>query len=86
MIRQSEFAALQHKTILTVLELSKYTGYSTKYIYKLVHKRKIRFYKPRGGRRLFFLMTDVEAWLLHNRCLTVEEILEEYSPLKLDIK
>ena len=42
------------------------TGWSKNYIYKLVHLRKIPFYKPLGG-RVFFKQDELERFIFQNR-------------------
>lgn len=70
-----EIASYSFKEILSAKELAEYTTYSLKYIYKLVHERKLKFYKPKNGRKLFFLRSEIDKWLLENQGLTVSEII-----------
>jgi len=50
------------KTILSVDEAAEFTGFSKFYLYKLIHQKKIPYYKPLGG-RVFFRPAELEAWL-----------------------
>lgn len=51
---------------LTVTEAAAFTGYSKAYIFKLVHLKKIPFYKPEGG-RILFALDDLKAFCFRNR-------------------
>lgn len=63
------------KKVLTVEELSVYTGFQKSYIYKLVHKKVIPYSKP-NGKMLFFDRDKVDLWLLTNNSNTNAEIEE----------
>ena len=54
------------KAGLNIEEASLFTGLAKNYLYKLVHQKKIPFYKPLGG-RLFFKREELEAFLFRNR-------------------
>jgi len=64
------------KPILTVDDLINYSGYSRSYIYKLVHRNAIPFYKP-GGKNLFFKREEINEWLLQNKSKSESELEEE---------
>ena len=51
---------------LTVEEAAEFTGLSRNYLYKLVHTRRIPYYKPLNG-RLYFKPTELEAFIFRNR-------------------
>lgn len=53
--------------ILSIEEVSEITGYKKATIYKLIHERKIPFYKPaHGGRKVFFKKVEIDQWLQFN--------------------
>ena len=54
------------KQILTVEDLINYTGFSRSYIYKLVHKNILPYYKP-NGKTLFFQKKEIDSFLLNNK-------------------
>ena len=54
------------KKAMTVEDVIRYTGFSRNYIYKLVHLKKIAYFKPMGG-RLFFKLEDIESLIFRNR-------------------
>jgi excisionase family DNA binding protein len=54
------------KAALSVNEAAAFTGLSPNYIYKLVHLRKLPFYKPLNG-RIYFKQTELEDFLFRNR-------------------
>lgn len=66
------------KKVLTMDEVSKYTGLSKSYLYKLTSSKQIPFYKP-NGKTIFFEREELENWLLQNRAKTTTEIDEEAS-------
>ncbi len=47
-------------------EAVEFTGYSESYIYKLIHSRKIPYYKPTKG-KVFFRQSELEEFLLHRK-------------------
>ena len=51
---------------LTIEEAVQFTGLSRHYLYKLVHLRRIPYYKPLKG-RLYFKPGELEAFLFRNR-------------------
>lgn len=50
------------------------------YIYLLIHKRKIPFYKP--GRKVYFDKIELQNWILNSKVKTQIEIEEEYKKKK----
>ena len=57
---------MQTQKALSVDEAAAFTGLSKNYIYKLIHERKIPFFKPLGG-RVFFKQEDLESFIFRNR-------------------
>ena len=57
---------MQTQKALSVDEAATFTGLSKGYVYKLVHQRKIPFYKPLGG-RVFFKQDELEAFIFRGR-------------------
>ena len=78
-------AEILEKEVLTLDELSKYTGFSKSHIYKLTHKKEIPHYKP-SGKMIFFKLADVKRWLLTNRVSTKAEIESQASAILLNSK
>lgn len=78
-------AEILEKEVLTLKELSIYTGFSKSHIYKLTHHNKIPHYKP-GGKVCFFKMTEVKEWLLSNRVSTKDELQSQASAYLLNSK
>lgn len=59
-------------------EFCEMTGYSKQTAYKLVHERKVPFYKPEhGGRKILFKRKEVEEWLTATRVATLDEFCDE---------
>ena len=57
---------MQSQKALSVDEAAAFTGLSKNYIYKLIHQRKIPFFKPLGG-RVFFKQEELESFIFRNR-------------------
>ena len=51
---------------LTVDEAAQFLGFKKNYVYKLIHLKKIPFYKPLGG-RVYFKAEELEAFVFRNR-------------------
>lgn len=49
---------------------------SKSFLYKLTHRREIPFFKP-NGKKIYFLKTDLNNWLLRNRVSSNEELEQE---------
>jgi len=54
------------KAFLSVREACIFMGIKEGYIYQLIHKKKIPYYKPSGG-RVFFRQGELEEFLSRNR-------------------
>ena len=52
------------KKVMNVEDLSIYSGYKTKYIYKLVNLNQIPFHQKEKGAKLFFEKSVIDEWLL----------------------
>ena len=64
------------KEILSVDEAAAFLGMKKSYLYKLTMARKLPHYKPMG-KMVYFRKTELEQWLLSNRCATDEELNRE---------
>ena len=66
------------KEVFGLDEFCEMTGYSKQTAYKLVHERKVPFYKPEhGGRKILFKRKEVEEWLTATRGATLDEFCVE---------
>ncbi len=61
---------------LTVEQAAEYTGFSVAYVYKLIHLKKIPFFKPEGGKILFSL-DDLKNFCFRNRQAAEYELQEQ---------
>ncbi len=50
-----------------------YLNVSKSFLYKLTHKRLIRFSKP-NGKKIYFLKSDLFKWMQSNPIKTIAEI------------
>jgi excisionase family DNA binding protein len=48
---------------LRVKQAAEYLGVSQHHVYRLAERRLIPHYKSRGGKVLYFLLTDLEAYI-----------------------
>ena len=58
---------------LDIVEAATYLHQSISHIYQLTSRGLIAHFKP-NGKKLYFLKSDLDAYLLRNRRSTVEEI------------
>lgn len=65
------------KSVLTIGDVALLTGYSVKYLRRLIAEHEIAYY--RRGNRVFFDRTEVENWMTANRIQSNEEIRHKAS-------
>ena len=56
---------MRDKKTLTVVECSRYTGYSISYLYKLTSSKSIPHFKR--GKKIYFDKDEIDAWLKQNK-------------------
>jgi excisionase family DNA binding protein len=69
-------AAAGKKPPIRISEVMELTGFSSSYIYKLVHWKKIPCHKPTNG-RLFFYESEIMDFLSRNRQAADYEVAEQ---------
>lgn len=69
---------LDNKEVLTLNEVSNYTGLSKSHIYKLCSTGGIPFYKP-FGKVNYFDKLEIIQWLKQNRVATTKELESKAS-------
>lgn len=75
----------EEETFLTVAQASKLLGYSQSYIYKLIMRREIAYYKIGAGRAVRFAKSDLLAYL--NKCrVSSQDELQAQAELNLALK
>jgi excisionase family DNA binding protein len=62
--------------LMTTTEAARYLGLKPSYLYKLMMRRAIPYYKP-GGKLCFFAKADLDAWLTRVRVKSQIEIDSE---------
>jgi excisionase family DNA binding protein len=65
---------------MSVVEASVYLGYSKAYLYKLIHEKKIPYYKPEGG-RVFFKQAELEQFIFRGRKSADYELVDRADAL-----
>ena len=61
------------RNLMTTTEAAKYLGLRPSYLYKLMMRRAIPYYKP-NGKLCFFAREDLDAWLRRVRVKSQDEI------------
>jgi excisionase family DNA binding protein len=56
-----------NSSMLTFEEAALYLKVSKSFLYKVTSDRTITFYKPTGGKLIYFNRDDLDAWLTKNR-------------------
>ena len=64
------------RNLMTTTEAAKYLGLRPSYLYKLMMRRAIPYYKP-NGKLCFFAREDLDAWLRRVRVKSQDEIDSE---------
>ena len=64
------------RSLLTTTEAAHYLGVKPSYLYKMMMRRAIPYYKP-GGKLCFFSRDDLDAWLTSIRIKSQNEIESE---------
>lgn len=58
---------LASKDIYTTQEAAMYLGVKRSYLYELVCKKRIPYYKSRGGELTYFKRKDLEDWMTYQK-------------------
>ena len=67
---------ISRKEVLTIKEVSTYTGLSVGYLYRLTSNNEIPFYKP-NNKVIYVKRVELEEWLLRKKAKTKAEISNE---------
>lgn len=78
MERIEQLTLLGAKDVFNMDDVSAYTGMTKGYIYKLVCRREIPYYKG-GGKCNYFKRDEINTWLLQHRVKSQAEIEAEAS-------
>lgn len=71
--KQIESNMEAERNLLTTTEAAKYLGLKPSYLYKLMMRRAIPYYKP-NGKLCFFSKADLDTWLTNIRVKSQAEI------------
>ena len=66
----------QNAEYIDIDEASRYLRLKKSYIYNLVYKNKIPFYKP-SGKKLYFNKLELSQWITKSKTKTIKEYSEE---------
>lgn len=64
----------EEETFLTVAQASEFLGYAKSYVYKLVMRREIAYYKVGAGRAVRFAKSDLLNYLQRCRISSQDEL------------
>ena len=64
------------RNLMTTTEAARYLGLKPSYLYKMMMRRAIPYYKP-NGKLCFFANTGTDAWLKRVRVKSQDEIDSE---------
>lgn len=82
-LNRIEFLLLKKKKLLSVKELSWYTGWSESHIYKLTSGRKIPHYKEKeGAKTIHFKRKEIDKFLTAYEVKTMDERLAAFQNKK----
>jgi excisionase family DNA binding protein len=65
---------VEQKRILDVDEAAAYLHLSKSFLYKLTSSKQIPYSRNEGRKKIYFLKTDLEAWVIQNQVPTNTEI------------
>jgi len=57
---------IQNQKPLSISEAARFTGLKPSYLYKLIHLKRIPYYKPTGG-RVYFKQGELEDFIYRGR-------------------
>ena len=66
-------------------EASKHLGLSKTYLYSLVHKGKLPFYKP-NGKKIYFNKLELNNWIAQSKVRSKDELENQVSIVPLTSK
>lgn len=70
----------KERNLMTTVEAARYLGVKPSYLYKMMMRRAIPYYKP-GGKLCFFAREDLDIWLRRVRVKSRDEIDGEAARL-----
>jgi excisionase family DNA binding protein len=73
LIRVESLLEKQQSHPMPFAEAAEYMGLRPSTLYKLTSGAEVPHYKPHG-KRIYFLKTDLDSWLLQHRVQTMKEI------------
>lgn len=68
----------KERNLMTTTEAARYLGLKPSYLYKMMMRRTIPYYKP-GGKLCFFAKEDLDTWMKRVRVKSQDEIDSEAS-------
>lgn len=64
------------RNLMNTTEAARYLGVKPSYLYKMMMRRAVPYYKP-GGKLCFFAKEDLDTWLKRVRVKSQDEIESE---------
>lgn len=74
-IKEADTKQVETKNIMAIDEAADFIGYAPSTIRRFTHERKIPYHKR--NKRLYFVKSELTAWMLEKRVKTADEIEKE---------
>lgn len=69
--------AMQPREVMNSEQVAAYLGVSTDRVRRLCSEGELPHYRDGGGRRMYFRLSEVEAWQCRERVKTNREVMRE---------
>ena len=67
---------VQNAEFIDLDEAAKYLRLKKSYLYNLVHRKEVPFYKP-NGKKIYFNKLELNNWIISSKVKTINEVEEE---------
>ncbi|MDR1201980.1 MAG: helix-turn-helix domain-containing protein [Tannerellaceae bacterium] len=69
-----------NKKATGIKDAMEFTGYSRAHLYRIIHLKKIPYYKPTGG-KIFFRINELEEFISLGKIAAAHEALEKATKI-----
>lgn len=67
---------VQNAEFIDLDEAAKYLRLKKSYLYNLVYRKEVPFYKP-NGKKIYFNKLELNNWIISSKVKTINEVEEE---------
>ena len=79
LLKEIKFSIVVSKAeFIGIDEAAEYLRLKKSYLYNLVYRKQIPFYKP-NGKKIYFNKLELSSWITTSKVKTVQEIEQELS-------